>query len=103
MGLMLAALGVCLLFLDEPKTRLGLTIGVFLMSIIALLIPHSLIGGCGMMSMACRRVAFPALSVVSILLLVGSVANMFFLAGRMPKDHQPDMPAPDKHEMGDKR
>jgi hypothetical protein len=79
MGMVLAALGGCFMVFAEQKIRFGLTISVLLISIIALLIPHSLIGGCSMMSMACRRVAFPALSVISILLLVGAVANMFFL------------------------
>jgi hypothetical protein len=88
MGMVLVALGGCFLVFAEQKTRFGLTIGVFLISIIALLIPHFLIGGCSMMSMACRRVAFPALSVISILLLVGAVANMFFLEGKTQKYNQ---------------
>jgi hypothetical protein len=85
MGMILVALGGCFLVFAEQKTRFGLTIGVFLISIITLLIPHVLIGGCSMMSMACRRVAFPWLSVISIVLLVGAVANMFFLEGNTHK------------------
>jgi hypothetical protein len=84
-GMIIAALGICLIVFEERKTQLGLTIGILLTSILALLIPHALIGGCNMMSMACRRVAFPALSVVSILLVVSAVANMFFLEGKMQK------------------
>jgi hypothetical protein len=44
-----------------------------------------------MMSMACRRVAFPALSVISILLIVGAVANMFFLEGKAQKYDQHEL------------
>jgi hypothetical protein len=90
MGIILVGLGGCLLVFAERKTRFGLTIAVFLISVIALLIPHSLIGGCSMMSMACRRVAFPWLSVISIVLLVCAVANMFFLEGKPQKDNRPE-------------
>jgi len=71
-GFLIAALGVCMIVFTETKTRLGLSIGVFLSGIIALSIPHALIGGCGMMAMQCRKVAFPALTVESVVLLVFS-------------------------------
>jgi len=72
MGILISALGCCLLIFDELKTQLGLSIGIFLASIIALCIPHVLIGGCGMMTMACRRIAFPAIPVECVVLLVFS-------------------------------
>jgi len=84
MGMIIAALGIALIIFSDPKTRFGLTIGIFLAGIVVLLVPHTLIGGCSMMSMACRRVAFPALSVTGILLLVGALCNMFFLETRIP-------------------
>lgn len=93
MGMIIAALGVCLMVFDEQKTRLGLNIGIFLASIVVLFIPHALIGGCNMMSMTCRRVAFPALSVISILILVGAVANMFYLEGKTRKADKQEMAA----------
>ena len=71
-GFLIAALGVCMIVFTEPKTRLGLSIGVFLSGIIALSIPHVLIGGCGMMAMACRRIAFPFISLFSVITLVYS-------------------------------
>jgi hypothetical protein len=82
MGMLIALLGVCLIGLGNPQTRFGLTVGIFFASIVALLIPHVLIGGCGMMSMACRRVAFPALSAISIAALLGAAANMVYLEVR---------------------
>jgi hypothetical protein len=81
-GMLIAVLGMTLLVFAETKIRLGLTIGVFFSSIIALCIPHTLIGGCSMMTMACRRVAFPALTVIGIILLVGSALNTFYLLGK---------------------
>jgi hypothetical protein len=71
-GGLIAALGIALCLFANPRVRLGLTIGVFLAGIIALLVPHVLIGGCSMHTMQCRKVAFPAITVISILLLIGS-------------------------------
>ena len=73
MGLVIAALGLCLIVFTDPKTQLGLVIGIFLTGLIALLIPHVLIGGCETQTMACHRRAFPALTVESVILLVFSV------------------------------
>jgi hypothetical protein len=63
----------------EPHTHLGLYFGIFFSSVIALCVPHVLIGGCSMMSMACRRVAFPALTVISIVLLLYSAISVAWL------------------------
>jgi hypothetical protein len=79
-GPLIAVLGIALVFFANPKIRLGLTIGVFLSGVLALLIPHALIGGCSMHSMACRKVAFPAITVSSILLLITATLNGLYLA-----------------------
>ncbi|MDR0412156.1 MAG: DUF4418 family protein [Treponema sp.] len=78
-GVLIATLGIALLIFAESNVRLGLTIGIFFSSIIALCIPHALIGGCGMMSMACRRVAFPALTVIGFVLMAGAAVNAVYL------------------------
>jgi hypothetical protein len=79
-GILITALGICiLLFLDESKIRLGLSIGIFFTNIVALLIPHVLIGGCNMMSMRCRRIAFPILSAICIVLLLTTITNIIYL------------------------
>jgi hypothetical protein len=83
-GLLIAALGICMIVFTDEKTRLGLLIGIFLTSIIALAIPNLLIGGCGMMSMQCRKVAFPALTVESVILLVFSSIMITVIAMRKP-------------------
>ena len=79
-GAVIAALGVALILFANLKTRLGLTIGILLSAIHALLIPHVLIGGCAMESMPCRKIAFPAITVISILLLIGSGFYTAYLA-----------------------
>jgi uncharacterized SAM-binding protein YcdF (DUF218 family) len=56
----------------DPKTHLGLIIGVLMASMIAFAIPNFLIGGCGSFSMKCRKAAFPALTAESVVLLVFS-------------------------------
>jgi hypothetical protein len=78
-GLAIAALGICLLILTNPKTQLGLTIGIFMFSIVALVIPNWLIGGCMSMEMACRRAAFPALTAISIAALIGAGIYIYYL------------------------
>jgi hypothetical protein len=71
-GLLIAALGACVIVFADAKTRLGLFIGIFFAGIVALAIPHFLIGGCGSLAMRCRKVAFPALTIESVILLVFS-------------------------------
>ena len=84
-GFLIVALGICLMFFSDLKTQQGLTIGIFLTSIIALSIPHVLIGGCSVMTMACRRIAFPILSFICILTLIGSVMYLIHIEGKLKK------------------
>jgi len=85
LGLLVAALGGCMLVFTDQKTHLGLLVGIFLASIIALAVPHFLIGGCSNMTMKCHRVAFPALTVESVLLLVFSAIMITVIAMQKPK------------------
>jgi hypothetical protein len=78
MGMLIAALGICLIVFTDPKTQIGLTIGIFFASILVLGIPHALVGGCKASTMACRRVAFPAITVEGIILLVFSIAIVVY-------------------------
>jgi hypothetical protein len=79
-GALIAALGIGLALFANPQIRLGLTIGIFLSGLLALLVPHALIGGCPMHGMACRKIAFPAITVISILLLIVTALNTLYLA-----------------------
>jgi hypothetical protein len=78
-GPLIAGLGIALIFFANQQIRLGLTIGIFLSGVLALLIPHALIGGCAMHSMACRKVTFPAITAISILLLISMALNALYL------------------------
>ena len=79
-GPLIAGLGIALIVFASSKIRLGLTIGIFLSGVLALLIPHALIGGCPMPSMACRKITFPAITVIGILLLITMALNALYLA-----------------------
>jgi hypothetical protein len=79
-GAVIAALGIALIFFANPKTRLGLSIGIFLSTVLALLIPHALIGGCVSHTMPCRKITFPSVTVISILLLITTALNVLYLA-----------------------
>jgi hypothetical protein len=63
----------------SPKIRLGLAVGIFLSGVLALLVPHGLIGGCAMRTMPCRMVAFPSITVIATLLLIGTALNAVYL------------------------
>jgi len=78
LGFLITALGLCLLIFNDLMTQLGLFIGVFMSSIITLSIPHALIGGCKMMTMACRKAAFPAITVIGIVLLILSAVYVVY-------------------------
>jgi hypothetical protein len=80
MGLLIVALGACMIVFTEQKTHLGLLIGIFLSSIIALAIPNFLITGCTSMTMRCHKVAFPALTIESAVLLVFSAIMITLIA-----------------------
>jgi len=84
-GFLIVALGACMLVFTDPKTHLGLLIGILLASIITLAVPHFLIGGCGMMTMRCRRLAFPALTIESVVLLVFSAIMITLIAIKKPQ------------------
>ncbi|MCL2444080.1 MAG: DUF4418 family protein [Treponema sp.] len=77
-GLLIAALGICMIVFSDLKTHLGLSIGLFMAGLIALFIPHSLIGGCLIDTMACRKVAFPALTVKCIVVMILSATVLVY-------------------------
>jgi hypothetical protein len=78
-GAVIVAFGIALIIFTSAKIQLGLTIGVFLSGVLALLIPHVLIGGCPMHTMDCRKITFPAITVISVLLLIGMAFNAVYL------------------------
>jgi len=82
MGLIIAALGLCMLVFPDPYTQLGLCIGIFLAGLFGLLIPHVIIGGCEMRTMSCHQRAFPALTVICSVVLAGTAFTIWRIAVR---------------------
>ena len=78
-GMLIASLGICFIIFNDPKIQFGLNIGILFSGIIALFIPHFLIGGCEADTMACHRLAFPAITIICIFLFVCSLAYMFLI------------------------
>ena len=79
-GLLIAAMGIFLTVFSDPKTRLGLTIGLFLTGIVSGIIPfEQFIGLCKEADAVCRKVTFPALIALSAFVIIGAVTNMFYL------------------------
>ncbi|MDR1972898.1 MAG: DUF4418 family protein [Treponema sp.] len=78
MGALIAALGIAILVFRSRDIRLGLLVGVLFAAVPALLVPHVLIGGCAMRTMACQALTFPAITVLAVLLLFFSAGNIFY-------------------------
>ena len=83
-GMFISLLGIFLICCPVKDIRLGVTVGIFGAGVLVLLFPH-LIGGCRMETMACRTTAFPALSVLGILTLLGSAVNLYYLSRQRGK------------------
>jgi hypothetical protein len=79
MGMLTAALGFCMPVYNENKTQLGLTIAIAAAAIVVLLTIHVTVGGCNNLDMSCRKVTFPALTIICSVLLAGCAANVFLL------------------------
>jgi len=79
MGILIAAIGICMMVFADPKIHFGLTITTFLSAFVALFIPHLLIGGCSNAEMTCHKVAFPALTAESVVLLAASIVYIVYL------------------------
>ncbi|MDR1049342.1 MAG: DUF4418 family protein [Synergistaceae bacterium] len=78
-GFLIAVLGVGLFLFASRAIRLGLSLSLFFAGILALSIPHALIGGCEMARMPCRVVTFPSLTVLGVLVIVGFALNSLYL------------------------
>jgi hypothetical protein len=78
-GEFIALLGLFLLLCPLNDVRLGVSVAICGAGFLALSIPHALIGGCAMEAMPCRTTAFPAITVLGVLTVAGSAANVFYL------------------------
>ena len=84
-GILIAALGLCMIVFENMLIQFGLSIGVFFSSIIALFIPNGLIGMCLGKNMACRTAALPAITILCIILLAASAVYTTFVFLKKPE------------------
>ena len=82
-GIIIAALGACLIFLSDLKTHAGITIGIFLAGIVTVSIPYSLIRGCEGAEMTCQKITFPILAILSGVVIAGAVVYMVYLVKKV--------------------
>ena len=82
-GIIIAAAGVFYFFLKDWQARLVISGLSLVVSIVAILIPAVLIGGCGNKMMACRSLSFPSLYLISILSGLIAFGNSIYLLKRV--------------------
>jgi hypothetical protein len=78
-GTLIAAFGVLLFISGKTNFQIAYSFAAILSGLLALFIPNVLIGGCSHPEMACRTTAFPALTVISIFLILFFVWNILYL------------------------
>lgn len=80
MGILIAVLGICMFIFSDVKVQLGLSIGIFLTGIVALLIPQDMFFGvCKDAEMSCNKYTLPSLTVICAVLIIGAIVNMMSL------------------------
>lgn len=78
-GIVLSALAAAYLLIPQNLIRLGFSIAAIPAGLFILAIPNGLIGLCGKSGMQCRAVTQPAVTVLSIAVVIFSVVNILFL------------------------
>jgi len=79
LGMIIAAQGLLYIIYNDPKIQLGMTVGIFLASIMVLLTIHVIIGGCAIKTMKCNLVAYPVLSAIGALMIILSGIKILLL------------------------
>lgn len=85
-GIVIVLLGIFLLALKSSQARLGVSISVAFMGILAALFPTVLIGVCPKVTMRCHMLTLPALLVLSVFIVLGALINCFYLYKISKKD-----------------
>ena len=78
-GGLIALLGILLIVLKSPQTRIGISISAALNGILVLLLPTVLIGVCSHAGMACRSGTLPALMVLGSFVIAAALLNALYL------------------------
>ncbi len=79
LGILTIAIGVLFLLLKNKKFRIWLNLVAIPIGILAFLFPSVITGVCSNPHMSCRSLALPALSIISIALIVFAAINTVYL------------------------
>lgn len=86
-GIVLAALAIAYLLIPSRSVRAGLSLSVIPIGLLNLAVLNGLIGLCGKAEMQCRAVTQPAVTIISVILVILGIANGLFLL-RAPSGEQ---------------
>ena len=78
-GVLIVILGILNLAVSSIQVRLGLNLALIFTGILAALIPTCLIGVCRMPKMNCHVVSAPSILLISILITLFAIGNVFHL------------------------
>jgi len=84
LGMMIAALGLCMIIFPDPKTQFGLLIAIFITAVFAILVPYVIIGACPGF-MACKRRAYPGIATFAGITILYSVFLGFLIKRKEKK------------------
>jgi hypothetical protein len=87
-AIILIVLAILYFFSKTIREGLLVSIAVIPVGIVAILIPSILIGGCSMKTMECQAASFPAIYMISALLIFFSVFNIFYLIKSQTKSNK---------------
>ena len=78
--------GILIIVFKKHETRIALSIMLFLFGLTALLMSTVVIGMCETATMKCRMGTEPALIVVSVIIMIIGIGNVFFQSSSIKKE-----------------
>ncbi len=82
LGLIMIALGILYLLLEQWQAKIAISILGITTGIIAILIPTILVGGCADKRMACQSLSFPAIYLISVVTIIAGLGNSIYIFRR---------------------
>lgn len=85
-GILIVLDGILIIIFKKQETRLALSIILFLFGLTSLLISTLVIGMCETATMPCRIGTEPAIIVVSVIIMVVGIGNIFYQGSLIKKE-----------------
>lgn len=77
LSVVLTVISIIHIIISNPKIKLGLSIAILPIAVLAILVPGNLIPLCMMATMRCRAIMQPAAIVISILIIITAIFDTF--------------------------